>query len=585
MKNSNKTREQLLNDTTLLNAKIARLEKDKEIFQVIAENTSDNIAITSFDLKAEYLYVSPSVKHVLDYDPKDLVGKSFFDFIHPDDRRVLFPLLKKYVNHKIKKLLSGNNIPVSETVDFRFKKKNGDWCFMQSAINIVGDQLLSVARDITGRKQVEEEFVQIRERLELAMDIGEHGFWDWNLDTDDIYFSPRWYTMLGYKPGELPMSLDTWVILMHPDDRKTIVPEVENYVKIAKPYEVEFRLKTKDGDWKWISGKGKSYEKDNDGIPHRAVGVHVDITERKQAEEALKLSNENFQQVVSNITTIIWKADIGKNGAFENTYISPVVDELLELPAGTIKNDWDKFFNYIKPEYLEQVNNAFRKAIISPGKKIDCEYEVLKDNGQTAWFQSIGRCFEKNGKLNVFGSTINITERKQAEGKLRKLSKVVETTSEAVVITDMQGNIEYVNQGLLILGGFEDDRLIIGKSVFMFSNKAGEKQLKEIIIPTLLSEGKWNGEVSVKRKNGSLFPAEMICSLILDEEGNPKYLLSQYYDITKRKKAEEELQGKMNELKAFYRTTLGREGRVIELKQEVNELLEQLGKRKKYKAE
>jgi PAS domain-containing protein len=182
--------------------------------------------------------------------------------------------------------------------------------------------------------------------------------------------------------------------------------------------------------------------------------------QRKQAEEALKESNENFQQVVSNITTVVWKADIGKNGAFENTYTSPVVDELLELPAGTLQNDWDKYFKYIKPEYLERVNNAFREAIISPGKEIDCKYEVLKDNGQTAWFQSKGRCFEKNGKLDIFGSTTDITERKQAEEELKK---------------------------------------------------------------------------------------------------------------------------KINELETFYRATLGREERVIELKQEVNELLEQLGKKKKYR--
>ena len=141
-----------------------------------------------------------------------------------------------------------------------------------------------------------EDLKKTRERLELAMDAAEHGFWDWNLDTDDVYFSSRYYTMLGYEPGELPMKLKTWVNLMHPDDQKTIVPEVENYVKNAQPYEVEFRLKTKDGDWKWISGRGKSYEKDVDGIPHRAVGVHVDITDRIQTEQEKKKLEVQLRQ-------------------------------------------------------------------------------------------------------------------------------------------------------------------------------------------------------------------------------------------------------------------------------------------------
>ena len=135
------------------------------------------------------------------------------------------------------------------------------------------------------RKNTEEELEATRERLELAMDAGEHGFWDWNLDTNDVYFSPRWYTMLGYESGELPMRLETWIDLMHPEDRETIVPRVQEYVKNAQPYEVEFRLRTKGGGWCWISGRGKAFEKDAQGNPHRALGVHVDITERKRAEE------------------------------------------------------------------------------------------------------------------------------------------------------------------------------------------------------------------------------------------------------------------------------------------------------------
>ncbi|MEA3361115.1 MAG: PAS domain-containing protein [Thermodesulfobacteriota bacterium] len=141
------------------------------------------------------------------------------------------------------------------------------------------------------------ELKENKERLGLAMDAGEHGFWDWNLETGDIYFSPRYYTMLGYEPGELPMVLDSWVELMHPEDRKTIVPKVQEYVENAEPYEVEFRLKCKDGSYRWIMGKGNSFERDENGKPRRAVGVHEDITEQKQPEEDLKIAKEQAENV------------------------------------------------------------------------------------------------------------------------------------------------------------------------------------------------------------------------------------------------------------------------------------------------
>ncbi len=142
------------------------LGKSEEYFRLITENTSDNIGITTFDLKAKYIYVNPSVKSILGYDP---------DFIHPDDKKNLFPLLKKYVNLKIKKLLSGKEIPISETIEFRFKNKAGNWRFMQSTVNIVGNQLLSVTRDITERKEAEKALQESEHELNAIFNGARDG--------------------------------------------------------------------------------------------------------------------------------------------------------------------------------------------------------------------------------------------------------------------------------------------------------------------------------------------------------------------------------------------------------------------------
>jgi PAS domain S-box-containing protein len=115
-------------------------------------------------------------------------------------------------------------------------------------------KFITLFEDITKRRDTKDRLKKTKERLELAMDAGEHGFWDWNLDTDEVYFSPQYYKMLGYEPGELPMTEEIWVNLLHPEDRKEVVPRIKKYIEKGQPFAEEFRLKCKDGSWKWISG-------------------------------------------------------------------------------------------------------------------------------------------------------------------------------------------------------------------------------------------------------------------------------------------------------------------------------------------
>lgn len=145
------------------------LRKSEEQLRLITDNTTDNIAITTFDLKATYVYVNPSVKTVLGYEPEDLLGRSFFDFVHPDDKKVLFPLLKKYVDKIFKEFVTRKSLPIQETIEYRFKNKLGNWFYLQSTVNLIGKQLLAVTRDITERKLAEKKIQSNLEEKEILL--------------------------------------------------------------------------------------------------------------------------------------------------------------------------------------------------------------------------------------------------------------------------------------------------------------------------------------------------------------------------------------------------------------------------------
>jgi len=265
----------------------------EEKYHKLIENTSEGFWL--LNSKKLTIEVNQSLCDMLGYTRNEMIGKTPMEFVDAENKKIFKEHISKITN------------TTHRTYEISLKKKDGiNFPTIFNATTLVDKKeetegSFAFVTDITERKKAEEKFKTTTERLELAMDAGEHGFWDWNLDTDDVYFSTCYYTMLGYKPGELPMRKETWTGLMHPEDRKIIVPMVEKYVANAKPYEVEFRLKTKDGDWKWISGRGKSYNIDKNGISHRAVGVHVNITERKQAEERLKKTMDATIQTMSKI--------------------------------------------------------------------------------------------------------------------------------------------------------------------------------------------------------------------------------------------------------------------------------------------
>ncbi len=123
------------------------------------------------------------------------------------------------------------------------------------------------------------------ERFSLAMRGANDGLWDWNLETDEVYYSPRWKSMLGYGEKELDNDLNTWANLVHPDDKDRVLEKVQKYlVGRADSFDVEMRMRHKDGHEVFVLSRAFLVIRESDGKPTRLVGTHVDMTERKTAE-------------------------------------------------------------------------------------------------------------------------------------------------------------------------------------------------------------------------------------------------------------------------------------------------------------
>ncbi len=139
--------------------------------------------------------------------------------------------------------------------------------------------------------------------LSLALEATSDGVWTWHIPSGEAYFSPPYYTMLGYEPSELPASYETWTNLLHPDDLENTQLTIQRHLQDKNDkYELEFRLKTKSGDWLWVLGRGKVIEWSEDDQPTLVVGSHINIDTRKRTEQKLARYQEQLQDMVRDRT-------------------------------------------------------------------------------------------------------------------------------------------------------------------------------------------------------------------------------------------------------------------------------------------
>lgn len=169
---------------------------------------------------------------------------------------------------------------------------------------------------IVQRHRAEEALTTSEERLRLAMEAANEGLWDWNMEAHEFHFSPRYYVMLGYKEDEFPASFESWVNLLHPEDRTQVLGVLYGYLESPiGVYTQEYRMLAHDGTWRWILSSGKVVSWDSSGIPLRLVGTHVDITEHKEMAENQRLTLERVQLQQTAVVQMA-KAEVIAEGNF-----------------------------------------------------------------------------------------------------------------------------------------------------------------------------------------------------------------------------------------------------------------------------
>ncbi|MBF0273378.1 MAG: PAS domain S-box protein [Magnetococcales bacterium] len=457
-----------------------------------------------------------------------------------------------------------------------------------SPIRDAGGTLLGVVlvfRDVTEEYRMRAALQTSEERLQLVLDGTNDGIWDWNIRSGAIYFSPKAEQMLGFAHGELVPHFQSWVDLLHPDDRERVLSGLDDHVAgRIESHSLEYRLRTRMGDWVWIQGRGKVVERDAEGKPWRMAGTYTDITVRKGAEMELQRMNRALKALSSASEALLHAQD-------EEQFMTTLCQLIVEKAGYRLA--WCGFsgqdatqrvvpvaqfgyeIGYLDSLYISwgegasgqgPTGRAIRTGLPAHARDIlnDPDFAPWREQAMAQGYRSSvslplvseGQPF---GALSVYAAEPDAFDGREtaflmdlardisfgimalrAHANNLRLASAIEQTEDMVLVADTGGVIQYVNQAFCRVTGYAATEVIDQNITILDAGEFKQEIAGEMW--RCLAMGKtWKGHFLNRKKDGSFFDVESSISPVKSPDGSVRNYVAVHRDITRQLRMERQL--------------------------------------------
>lgn len=407
---------------------------------------------------------------------------------------------------------------------------------------------IRIADNLTKEIRQHQELLQESEfRWKFAIEGPGDGLLDWNLAGNTVFFSKSWKDMLGFAEDEIGNRLEELTKRIHPEDTAKANTTIQDYLDGKTPnYVSEYRVRCKDGSYKWLLDRGMIVSRDADGKPLRMIGTHRDITERKLLEAEREEALNRLQKITSRVPGIVYQYRMRPDGSSCMPFASEAICEIYRVSPEEVREDASNIFAVVHPEDYYRVVASIRKSAqdLIPWR---LEYRVKYDDGAVRWlFGDALPEREADGSILWHGFITDITERKTSEAALAESRELLQTIIDTVPIRvfwkDLNLHFLGCNRAVARDAGMAHPVDLIGKDDYQMAWAAQAELYRADDKAVLESDiAKLSYDEPQTTPNGQPIWLRTSKVPLKNQDDEVIGLLGIYEDITERKRAEDVL--------------------------------------------